>query len=466
MSNTRDNVLDLCNQYIEFLNYCRTERDVSEFAARYVESLSKFVGPRKTVMVKQRGGRGLVAVFRNNAKSVRIIGAHVDSPRIDIKANPLHEKDGHAYLDTHYYGGIKKYQWVATPLGMAGVVCTCNSKEGDCSNPVMRTVNVRYGLPVSPEWQCNHKFTAKSDNVFCITDLLPHLADEYMNKPASKVVDGENMDIMAALPEPRPESDDGKTENPAVKRAVELLVKDGVIQSEKDFVSAELSLVPAFEPRLVGLDGEIIGGYGQDDRSCAYAALSAFGDYVLNASADQPSAVLILTDKEEIGSEGVTGAQCDWFYTTAVELLGIDRMPDDTTMISADVTAAYDPMYGDAYCEHTSARLGGGVAINKYTGYGGKYDASDASPEFVAAIRWLLDERNVNYQVDEMGRVDNGGGGTIAMYYARRGIDVLDIGIPVLNMHSPFELIAERDLQAAYDAYNAFFGMPAIEGIR
>ena len=444
-------------EYLSFLRYCRTERDVLQYAARKLNE----AGIKNYAT---RSGRGMVAVFRSGmTEPVRIIGAHVDSPRIDLKMNPLYGKDGLAYMDTHYYGGIKKYQWCTIPLGLAGVVY----KPGN--EGYVTRHEVRSGLP---SWPGIPSSAMTSDRVFCINDLLPHLSGKRMDKPAKEILEGEDMDVIAGI---RPgflgkDADNGMndSDNAAIREARGRLYREfGIENGKGDFASSELSLVPAIDPALVGLDGELVGGYGQDDRSCAFAAIHAFIESVKDNS---NNTVLVLTDKEEIGSEGVTGAQCDWYYNTMLRLTGFDTagvapgginipagLPDDTRMISADVTAAYDPMFEDEQCKRTAAKLGDGIAITKYTGDGGKYDASDASPEYVAAIRGLLDEAKVSYQFEEMGKVDAGGGGTIAMYFARRGIDVIDAGIPLLNMHSPFEIAAFRDIYSAYEAYTAFF---------
>lgn len=418
-------------RYMEFLQYNRTEREVIE---NIKEALLKLPG----VYVKTRADRGLVAVF-NRFGRVRIIGAHVDSPRIDLKMKPLYGSDGLCYLDTHYYGGITKYQWVTTPLGLDGIVC----------RPGQESVKIRMGLP-------EHPTRPTEPGVFCITDLLPHLSHKRMEeKTADEVIEGENMDIIAGIaPVGAKDNDDDDDDNIATKN-VQTLLKDRYGISKDDLLSAELSLVPANNVSTVGFDGELVGGYGQDDRSCAWAAFSAFVDAVRSDTQHYNSIVLILTDKEEIGSEGVTGAQCDWYLDTMLELLELDKMPKDAKMISADVTAAYDPMYSDAYCERVSAKLGEGAALSKYTGGGGKYDSSDASPEYVAWMRGVIG--SIKFQSDEMGKIDAGGGGTIAMFFARKGIDVIDIGIPILNMHSPFEIAAFRDIESARDIYREFY---------
>ena len=451
------NANDFQKDYLDFLKYCRTERDVIQYAARLLNDNSE-------IRYETRSGRGLVAVRRTGRTDpVRIIGAHVDSPRIDLKMKPLYGKDGLAYLDTHYYGGIKKYQWCTIPLGLAGVVYRPGN-EGYVTRH-----DIRMGLPAWPGVPSSAK---TSDRVFCINDLLPHLSRKRMEKPAREILEGEDMDVVAAI---RPGHLDKDADvampddrNAAVRAAIaELGLNFGISSKEGDFASSELSLVPAIDPAPVGLDGQMVGGYGQDDRSCAFAAIHAFLDSIKDG---RNNTVLVLTDKEEIGSEGVTGAQCDWYYNTILRLTGFDGpgvtvggitvaggIPGDTCMISADVTAAYDPIFEDEQCDRTAAKIGDGIAISKYTGSGGKYDASDASPEYVAAIRGLLDEAKVSYQFDEMGKVDAGGGGTIAMYFARRGIDVIDAGIPLLNMHSPFEIAAFRDIYSAYGAYKAFY---------
>ncbi len=363
---------------------------------------------------------------------MNILGAHIDSPRIDVKQNPLYEDTDLAYLDTHYYGGIKKYQWVARPLALHGVVA---KKDGS-------VVPVTIG-------------EADGDPVFCISDLLPHLAQEQMKKDAAKVVEGEALDLIIGG---RPLADEEKD---AVKAGVLKLLQEKGIE-EEDFISAELEIVPAGKARDMGLDRSMILAYGHDDRVCAYPSMRAVIDF---EGTPERTLCAVLTDKEEIGSVGATGMDSMFFENAVAELcalrgeegeLALRRCLRNSRMLSSDVSAGFDPLYASAFEKKNSAYLGRGLCFNKYTGARGKSGSSDANAEYVAEIRRVMDEANVAYQFSELGRVDLGGGGTIAFCCAKYGMNVIDAGVAVLSMHAPFEIISKADLYEAYKGYCAF----------
>ena len=363
---------------------------------------------------------------------MNILGAHIDSPRIDVKQNPLYEDTDLAYLDTHYYGGIKKYQWVARPLALHGVVA---KKDGS-------VVPVTIG-------------EADGDPVFCISDLLPHLAQEQMKKDAAKVVEGEALDLIIGG---RPLADEEKD---AVKAGVLKLLQEKGIE-EEDFISAELEIVPAGKARDMGLDRSMILAYGHDDRVCAYPSMRAV---IAFEGTPERTLCAVLTDKEEIGSVGATGMDSMFFENAVAELcalrgeegeLALRRCLRNSRMLSSDVSAGFDPLYASAFEKKNSAYLGRGLCFNKYTGARGKSGSSDANAEYVAEIRRVMDEANVAYQFSELGRVDLGGGGTIAFCCAKYGMNVIDAGVAVLSMHAPFEIISKADLYEAYKGYCAF----------
>ena len=365
-------------------------------------------------------------------RGMNILGAHIDSPRLDIKQNPVYEDDGLAYLDTHYYGGIKKYQWVALPLALHGVVV---KKDGS-------TVTVAIG-------------EGEGDPVLCITDLLPHLAQEQMAKTASKLIDGENLNIVIG-------SAPGEADKDPVKAAVlDVLRRDYGIE-EEDFISAELEAVPAGMARDAGLDRSMILGYGHDDRVCAYPSLMAVADF---KGVPEYTLCAVLTDKEEIGSMGASGMNSHYFENTVAELcallgddreLTVRRALQNSRMLSSDVSAGFDPCYASVFEKRNAAMLNLGVCFNKYTGSRGKSGSSDANAEFVAAVRRIMDEAGVAWQTSELGKVDVGGGGTIAWLCAKYAMNVIDCGVPVLSMHAPWELISKADLWEAYKGYVAF----------
>ena len=361
-----------------------------------------------------------------------MLGAHIDSPRIDLKQNPLYEKVDYALLDTHYYGGIVKYQWVATPLAIHGVVC---KKDGT-------TVTLNIGEDIN-------------DPVVCITDLLPHLAADKNSKPANKVIEGEDLDVtIGHMPL------QGEEKESVKKNVLKLLNEKYGIESE-DFISAEIEIVPAGPARDLGLDRSMVLGYGHDDRVCGYTSLRA----VIDQGKCVYTTCAILVDKEEVGSQGATGAHSKWFENVIAELVNLTTTYSDLTvrramtnsrMLSSDVSAGVDPLYMGVFEQKNAAFLGKGICFNKYTGSRGKSGCNDASPEFMAMIREVMDSNNIHYQTAELGRVDVGGGGTIAYILGNYNMEVIDAGIPVLSMHAPNEVVSKVDVYEAYEAYKAF----------
>ena len=364
---------------------------------------------------------------------MNILGAHIDSPRIDIKQNPVFEDDGLAYLDTHYYGGIKKYQWLAMPLALHGVIV---KKDGS-------VVTVAIG-------------EKEDDPVLCISDLLPHLAQDQMSKTASKFIDAEALNILIAS---APDADEEK--DPVKAALLKVLERDYGV-GEEDFISAELEAVPAGKSRDMGLDRSMILGYGHDDRVCAYPSLMAVVDF---EGVPAHTLCAVLTDKEEIGSMGASGMNSHFFENTVAELsallgderdLAVRRALQNSRMLSSDVSAGYDPSYSGVFEKKNAAMLNLGVCFNKYTGSRGKSGASDANAEYMGVVRRVMDEAGVCWQTSELGKVDVGGGGTIAWLCAKYAMNVIDCGVPVLSMHAPWEIISKADLWEAYKGYRAF----------
>ena len=384
----------------------------------------------------------MIAMFNMGTKpleeGINILGAHIDSPRIDVKRNPLYENEEFAYLDTHYYGGIKKYQWVTIPLAIHGVIV---KKDGT-------VVNVNIG-------------EKDEDPVFVITDLLIHLASKQMDKKAAGVVEGENLDLLIGS---RPiEQDESleKKEKEAVKANVMNLLKEYYDVEEEDFISAELEIVPAGKARDCGFDRSIVLAYGQDDRVCAFTSLFA----MLDVEKTERTACCILVDKEEIGSVGATGMHSRFFENIVAELVALTEGESDlkvrralmnSTMLSSDVSAAYDPMYAEVFEKRSSAFFGKGLVFNKFTGSRGKSGSNDANAEYLAKIRQAMDSQDVSYQFAELGKVDAGGGGTIAYIMANYGMEVIDSGVAVLSMHAPWEATSKADVYEAYKGYKAF----------
>mgnify|MGYP004505038213 FL=1 len=435
---------DLINNYKNFLNNGKTERECAKQIIELAEkngykdlnSVSS-VKPGDKVYIQKMNKA--VALFELGTepleKGLNVLGAHIDSPRLDIKQNPLYEKDFVVYLNTHYYGGIKKYQWVTMPLALHGVICT---KDG-------KTVNVCLGED-------------ESEPVFVISDILPHLAQKQMKETASDFIPGENLDLIVGSEKPVKDS----KEKEAAKKNILKLLKEKYGIEEEDFGSSELEVVPAGKSRDLGLDRSLILAYGQDDRSCAFTSAQALFD----SKAGKKTLCCLCVDKEEIGSVGATGMASHFFENAVAELvartengyseLTVRRCLANCSMLSSDVNAAYDPMNADLFDKNNASFLGGGIVFNKYTGSRGKSGASDANPEFIAALRKVLDENSVKYQMAELGKVDQGGGGTIAYLAAKYGMNVLDAGVSVLSMHAPWEITSRFDIEQAYEAYKAF----------
>ena len=396
----------------------------------------------------------MLALFRIGEEPIsagmNILGAHIDSPRIDVKQNPLYENEEFAYLDTHYYGGIKKYQWVAQPLALHGVVV---KKDGTVTK-----------VSIGEE---------EGDPVFVITDLLIHLAQEQMEKKASKVIEGEKLDLLIGnrpagevldeTAESDQKSDNGGIgkKSDQVKANVLRLLKEKYDMDEEDFTSAELEIVPAGKARDCGLDRSMILSYGQDDRVCAFTSLFA----MLDVTDAKRTGCCLLVDKEEIGSVGATGMHSKFFENTVAELIALTegeselkvrRALANSRMLSSDVSAAYDPMFAEAFEKRSSAFFANGITFNKFTGSRGKSGSNDANAEYIAALRKAMDDAGVAYQFAELGRVDLGGGGTIAYIMANYGMEVIDSGVAVLNMHAPYEVTSKADVYEAVKGYRAF----------
>ena len=435
-------LMTFCEDYKDFLSTCKTERECVKYSVELIEKLGfKNINSLKSL----KAGDKVYAVNRDKnicvfvigdepiENGLNVLGAHIDSPRIDIKQNPLYESEGYAMLDAHYYGGIVKYQWVTIRLAIHGVVC---KKDG-------KVVNVCIGE--NPD-----------DPVLVITDLLPHLAAEKMQKSAAKVIEGEDLDITVGSM-----GLDGE-EKESVKKAILKLLKEIYDIDEEDFVSAELEIVPEGKARDLGLDRSMILGYGHDDRVCAYTSLRA----VLDAGKCKRTTCAYLVDKEEVGSIGATGAHSTWFQNVLAELINLQngnyndlmlrRTLTNTYMLSSDVSAAYDPLYRSVFEKNNACFLGSGITFNKYTGARGKSECNDAMPEYMAKIRKIMDDNNINYQTAELGKVDVGGGGTIAYIMGNQNMNVIDAGVPVLSMHAPQEAVSKADVYEAYMGYIAF----------
>ena len=438
-------VYSLADDYRNFISYCKTEREsVSEAvrmakAAGYVE-LSEAVRKKKKWKPGDKvyavGMKKTVALFQIGERpcedGLAILGAHIDTCKLDLKQNPLYEDGNMAYLDTHYYGGIKKYQWVTLPLALHGVVV---KKDGT-------TLNIAVG-------------EEEKDPVFCVTDLLIHLAQEQMEKKAAKVIEGEKLDILVgSLPLP----DEDKN---AVKAGILAILGTKYGITKDDFISAELTLVPAGRARAMGFDRSMTLGYGQDDRVCAFTSLRA----MLDTKKTRRTACCLLVDKEEIGSVGATGMQSRFFENTLAELmealgekgeLRLRRALANSKMLSSDVSSGFDPLYASAFDKKNVAYLGGGMVFNKFTGARGKSGSNDANAEYIAELRKIMDKHKVRFQTAELGRVDLGGGGTIAYIMSLYGMQVIDCGVPVLSMHAPWEVTSIVDLYEVTKGYRAF----------
>ncbi len=436
-------------EYIEFLSKGKTERECTKLSVEMAEK----AGYKNLADVIKAGeklatGDKVYAVNMNKSillfnigtepieNGMNILGAHIDSPRLDAKQYPLYEDTGFAYFDTHYYGGVKKYQWVALPLAIHGVVA---KKNGEVVDVVIGEDD--------------------NDPVVSVTDLLPHLADEQMKKNAAKVIEGEKLDVLIGS-KPLVGKDDDK-EKEQVKENILKILKEKYDIEEEDFLSAELEIVPAGRAREYGLDRSMIMSYGQDDRVCAFTSLAA----MLDVDKVERTACCILVDKEEIGSVGATGMESKFFENTVAELLNcmgeysgiaLRRALANSKMLSSDVSATYDPLYADAFEKRNSSLAGYGMVFNKFTGARGKSGSNDANAEYIAKIRKIMDEEGVKFQLAELGKVDLGGGGTIAYILALYGMDVIDCGVAVLNMHAPWEITSKADVYETKRGYEVF----------
>ena len=435
-------IMDFNEGYKAFISYAKTERLAVKEAERQLKAngfkniddvKSLKVGDKVYAINKKKNVAAFILGDEPLEKGLRILGAHIDSPRMDFKERPFYESKGFALADTHYYGGIKKYQWVTIPLALIGVVC---KKDGS-------VVEVNIG-------------DDPKDPVVGITDLLIHLSADQLQKPAAKAIEGESLDVtLGSMPL-------NEEEKEPVKANVLKLIKDKYDIEDEDFISAEIEIVPAGPARDYGLDRSMVAGYGHDDRSCAYTSLMA----LLDSKKAKFTSCCILVDKEEIGSVGATGAQSVFFeniIARLAELMGANnplyaarKALENSKMLSSDVSAAYDPLYASVNDVKNCAYFGEGLVINKYTGSRGKSGSNDSMPEFYAFVRKALDDANVNWQSSELGKVDQGGGGTIAYILGNYNMYVIDAGIPVLNMHAPMEIVSKVDVYEAYLGYKAF----------
>jgi aspartyl aminopeptidase len=446
----RQVVMDFAEGYRQFLSDHKTERE----CVNYFEAEAKKAGFRDLddiiknndslkagdKVYRNNMGKGLAmfVIGRENPENgIAILGAHIDSPRMDLKQNPLYEDTDMALLDTHYYGGIKKYQWVTLPLALHGVVA---KKDGTL-------VTVNSGEDAS-------------DPVFGVSDLLIHLSQDQMKKEGAKVVEGEDLNVLIGSI-PLEAAEDDKDKKDLVKKNILRILKDKYDFEEEDFLSAEIEVTPAGAARDYGFDRSMIMGYGHDDRSCAYPSFKA----ILDVEAGEKTYACLLVDKEEIGSVGATGMQSTFYEDTVAEILSllghdsnlaVRRAMRNSRALSSDVSAAYDPNYPSVNEKNNCAYFGRGLVINKYTGARGKSGSNDASAEYVAQVRKIFDENGVSWQTSELGKVDQGGGGTIAYILGNYDMNVIDSGVAVLNMHAPWEIISKADLYEAYLGYKAF----------
>lgn len=435
----------VCDEYRSFLDAGKTERECVKIIIEMAKEkgytdLAKVIAKNKKLKAGDKVYNvcmdKTVALFNigedNMENGLNILGAHIDSPRLDVKQNPLYESGDFAYLDTHYYGGIKKYQWVAIPLALHGVIV---KKDG-------KIINVAIG-------------EKDDDPVFCISDLLIHLAAEQMEKKASKVIEGENLDVIVGSALLKNEDKE------AVKKGVLKILKSTYNVTEEDFISAEIEVVPAGKAREAGLDRSMIMAYGQDDRVCAFTSLKA----MLEVDKVKKTTCCLLTDKEEIGSVGATGMQSRFFENTVAEVmnamgcfneLALRRCLANSSMLSSDVNAAYDPLFASAFEKNNASYFGRGMVFSKFTGSRGKSGSNDANAEYIARIRNMMDNNKICYQTAELGKVDVGGGGTIAYILSLYGMEVIDCGVAVLNMHAPWEVTSKADIFETLKGYKVF----------
>ena len=450
---------ELIAAYKNFLDKGKTEREcvaeiiktAEKYGYKNLDTVEKIKAGDKVYIQKMNKSIALFKIGTEDLKNgLVILGAHIDSPRLDIKQNPLYERDFAVYLNTHYYGGIKKYQWVTLPLAIHGVVCKTDGS----------VVNVKIGED-------------ENDPVFCISDILPHLAHKQMKDSAAEFIPGEKLDLIAGTVIPSKESDskeskdEKQNDSHSAKKMVLKILKEKYNIEANDFLSAELEVVPAGKSRDCGFDGSLILGYGQDDRVCAFTSFQA----LMDSEESGKTLCCLCVDKEEIGSVGGTGMASHLFENMVAKLIekahGASGYSDfivrscleNSFMLSSDVNAAYDPQNGDLYDKDNASFLNGGVVFNKYTGSRGKSGASDANAEYLAKVRNIMEKNGVKYQMAELGKVDQGGGGTIALYAAKYGMNVLDAGVAVLSMHAPWELTAKEDILQAYNCYKSFLSI-------
>lgn len=438
----KQEIFEYNERYMEFLNNSKTEREIVKSAVEMarangfkdvneVENLN--VGDKVYYVNKEKSMYLAIIGKEKLEEGLNIIGSHADSPRLDLKPNPLYEDQELAYFKTHYYGGIKKYQWTTIPLSIHGVIIKQNGEK----------IEVKIGED-------------EKDPIFTITDLLPHLAREQENAKLREAIKGEDLNLLiGSMP-----FDEEISESVKLNILNLLNKKYGIV--EDDLSSSELELVPAYKARTQGFDESMVAGYGQDDKVCVYTSLTA----MMEVNDITKTAVCIIADKEEIGSVGNTGMESHAFDTFITYLLNktgenrpnlLEKVFINSKMLSADVDACLDPIYASVSDKFNAAYMGYGVGLNKYTGSGGKYEASDANAEYLAEIKRLFNENDIKYQITELGKVDVGGGGTIAYILANKGIDVIDCGIPILCMHSPYEVSSKYDVYSAYKAYKAFW---------
>ena len=432
-------IYEYAKGYMKFLDDAKTEREATDVSIAMIEKQGyteyKF-GDKLSVGDKKyfnNNGKSLIAfkVGEENIEEngIRIIASHIDSPRIDLKQVPLYEDSGMGFLKTHYYGGVKKYQWTAIPLALHGVIVKANGE----------VVEVKIGED-------------DTDPIFYINDLLPHLAQRQSQEPLGTAISGETLNILVGG---LPYDCDDVTDK--IKLTVLSMLNDKYGITEEDFLSAELSLVPAFKARDIGFDRALIGAYGHDDRVCSYPALTA----LLDTDSNKHTVMVILADKEEIGSVGLTGMQSD-VLVDIISMISASQNADpiivrsNSKCLSADVNAAFDPNFADVYEKRNSALISCGACLSKYTGSRGKSGTSDASAEYVGFVRRLFNENGVIWQTSELGKVDAGGGGTVAMYIANHNIETVDIGVPVISMHAPYEVVSKADVYSTYKAFCAF----------
>ena len=439
----KEAIFNFSKDYMNFLNKAKTEREfiveatkmANENGYQDISEFEKLQPGDKVYFINREKSMYLAIIGTENIENgVHIIGSHVDSPRLDLKPNPLYEDSELAYLKTHYYGGIKKYQWTTIPLSIHGVIVKPNGEK--------ITVNIGED---------------ENDPIFTITDLLPHLAQEQMEKKLKNGIDGEDLNLLVGS---IPYQDENAKEKVKLNILNILNQKYGIV--EADFQSSELEIIPAFKARSLGFDSGLIAAYGQDDKVCAYTSLAA----MMTLENVKNTAVCILSDKEEIGSMGNTGMEShvfDFFISEILNKLNVNKpnMLDKvfcfSKMLSSDVDAGFDPIYASVSDKLNAGFVGKGISLNKYTGARGKSGASDANAEYVAWVRNVLEKNDIRYQIAELGKVDIGGGGTIAYILANKGVDVIDCGVPVLSMHAPYEVTSKFDIYSAYETYKAFW---------